>query len=213
VSYPAEPWHLRGQMHLSIWSLPKARLPRLPDDLAAAVRPVSIGGRGLVGTAWVEYQPGGVLQYRELLSAVLVRHRARPLVSIVSIWVDSPASRNGGRELWGIPKELAELQFDASRAERGGLAAQARAETGDIAQFSVSPGWRCPGRWPVRLSVVQLLQGRAKVTPVRGSASLQRASATWQVAQDGPLAELSGCQPFVTVTLRDFQILFGRYPC
>lgn len=208
MNYPAEPWNLRGQMHLSIWSLPAAQMPRLPDDLAAAVRPVLVGGRGLVGTAWVDYQPGGVLQYRELLSAVLVRHRARPAVTIVDIWVDCPASRDGGRELWGIPKELAELTIDTSGD--GATSARAWTERGSIAQASISPGWRSPGRWPIRLSVVQLLGRQVKVTPVRGQASIQRAKAAWQVEPAGPLAELNGREPLLTVTLRDFRILFGR---
>ena len=77
MSYPAEPWDLRGQMHVSVWSIPAARVPRLPDGLAATVRPVSVGGRCLVGTAWVEYEPGGVLEYRELLCVVLVRRGHR----------------------------------------------------------------------------------------------------------------------------------------
>jgi len=213
MGYPAEPWDLRGQMHLSIWSLPAARIPQLPEDLAAVARPVSIGGRGLVGTAWVEYEPGGVLQYRELLAAVLVRHRARPAVSIFGIWVDSQASRDGGRELWGIPKELAELGIDPpGGGETGGLTAWARTQAGPIAQTSISPGRRYPGRWPVRFSVVQLLDGQVAETPVRGWASLQRSTAAWHVQPDGPLALLSGRQPMVSVTLRDFRILFGRRP-
>ena len=213
VSYPAEPWDLRGQMYLSIWSLPAAQVPRLPDGLAAVVRPASVGGRGLVGTAWVVYEPGGVLQYRELLSAVLVRHRAGPRVSIVDIWVDSRASRDGGRELWGIPKELGELKIDASSAGGGGgLTARAWTEAGAIAQASISPGRRCPGRWPIRLLVTQLLGRQVKVTPVRGWAGIQRARATWQVEPDGPLGLLSGRQPVLTVALRDFRIVFGRRP-
>jgi Acetoacetate decarboxylase (ADC) len=195
-------------MHLSIWSLPAARLPRLPDDLATTVHPVVVGGRGLVGTAWVEYQPGGVLQYRELLSAVLVRHRARPAVSIVDIWVDSPASRDGGRELWGIPKELADLTIET--AGGGTTGARALTEVGPIAQASISPGRRSPGRWPIRLSVIQLLGGQVKVTPVRGWTSIQRAKAAWQVEPTGPLSELGGRAPLLTLTLRDFRILFGR---
>jgi hypothetical protein len=213
MSFPAEPWDLRGQMHLSIWALPAAEVPRLPDGLAAVARPVSVGGRGLVATAWVEYQPGGVLQYRELLSAVLVRHRARPAVSIVNIWVDSQASRDGGRHLWGIPKELAELKIEGSRAGgTGELTAEAWTEKGFIAQSSISPGWRWPGRSPVRFSVIQLLDRQVKVTPVRGWASLQRAEATWQVQPYAPLAALSGREPLLTVTLRDFRIVFGRRP-
>jgi hypothetical protein len=212
VSYPAEPWNLSGQMHVSIWSLPAAQLPRLPDGLAAAVRPVTVGGRGLVGTAWVEYGPGGVLQYRELLSAVLVRQHARPRVSIVDIWVDSPASRDGGRDLWGIPKELAELEIkpSATTGGTGGLTARARTVTGAIAETLISPGPRCPGRWPTRLSVIQLLRQQVKVTPVRGWASIQRSRATWQVTPGGPLAYLSGRRPLLTVTLRDFRMVFGR---
>jgi Acetoacetate decarboxylase (ADC) len=200
-------------MHLSIWSLPIAQVPRLPDSLAAVVRPVSVGGRALVGTAWVEYEPGGVLQYRELLSAVLIRHRARPRVSIVDIWVDSPASRDGGRELWGIPKDLAELRIDGSGAGGpGGLTASAQTETGTIAQTSITPGQRLPGRWPLGLSVIQQLGRQVKVTPVRGWANIQHAKATWQVERAGPLAELSGRRPVLTVTLRDFRIVFGRRP-
>jgi hypothetical protein len=213
VSYRAEPWELRGQTHLSIWSLPAAQLPRLPDDLAAVARPVTVGGRGLVGTAWVEYEPGGVLQYSELLSAVVVRHRARPRVSIVDIWVDSPASRDGGRELWGIPKELAELEINpCATSGMDGLTARARTAAALFAQTSISPGRRYPGRRPIRLSVIQLLGQQVKLTPVRGWASIRRASATWQVTPSGPLAELSVRRPVLTVTLRDFRIVFGQAP-
>src|SRR5690348_15376512 len=137
-------------MHLSLWSLPAVQAPALPDGLAAVVRPVLVGGRCLVGTAWVVYEPGGVLQYQELLCAVLVRHRGRPRVCIVDIWVDSVASRDGGRELWGIPKDLAELAIEPSHAERTGrLRARAEAGTGTIAQTSISTGARGPGRWPL----------------------------------------------------------------
>jgi len=208
VGYPAEPWDLRGQMYVSIWSLPVAQIPALPDALAAVVRPLSIGGRGLVGTAWVRYEAGGVLQYRELLSAVLVRHRGRPRVSIVDIWVDSRPSRDGGRELWGIPKELAELEIGPSPG--GGLAARAWTAAGAIAQAAISPGLRYPGRWPIRFSVIQMLGRQVKVTPVRGWADIQRATATWQVGPTGPLAALNGRRPVLSVALRDFRILFGR---
>jgi hypothetical protein len=107
TAYPPEPWDLRGQMYLSVFAVPRSALPALPPPLAATVRPV--GRRVPVGAAWVSYEPGGVLTYRELLTAVLVHERGRPRVSILDIWVDSVASRDGGRALWGIPKNLAQL--------------------------------------------------------------------------------------------------------
>jgi hypothetical protein len=184
--------------------VPRDRLPRLPDGLAATVRPVTVGGHAIVGTAWVDYEPGGVLSYRELLSAVLVHERNRPHVTIVDIWVDSPASRDGGRELWGIPKELADLEIGSPAA------GMVRAAAGGIAEARISLGRPLPGRWPTRLSVAQWLRGRVEVTPVRGRAGIRLATATWRVAPDGPLAYLSGRRPWLTVALRDFRMVFGE---
>ncbi|MGI5214705.1 acetoacetate decarboxylase family protein [Plantactinospora sp. CA-290183] len=211
MSYPPEPWHLRGQMYVSVWSVPRRDLPPLPGELARVVRPVTLGGRGLIGTAWVVYEPGGVLHYRELLCAVLVRDGARPRVSITGIWVDSPTSRDGGRELWGIPKELAALEIGgtADRDGAGELAASAGTGSGPIARAVVRAGRRLPGRWPLRFSVAQLLGARVRTTPVRCRAGVGVGSAGWDVDPAGPLGYLAGRRPLFTLTLRDFRLVFG----
>jgi hypothetical protein len=201
-------------MHVSLWWVPRARLPALPPVLTRAVRPVTVAGRGVIGTAWVEYEPGGDMHYRELLSAVLVRHRARLRVCIVDIWVDSLASRDGGRELWGIPKDLATFVLERDE-HRGALAPRAettgdRGATALIAQASIGARRRVPGRWPVGFSIVQQLDDQVKTTPVRGRAAPGPASATWQVPPSGPLTYLAGRRPWLTVTLRDFRLTFGR---
>jgi hypothetical protein len=202
VSYPPQPWDLRGQMYVSVWLVPRAQVPPLPGALAAEVRPLTVAGRALVGTAWVDYGPGGVLEYRELLCAVLVRRAFRPLVSIVDIWVDSPTSRDGGRELWGIPKELAEFDFGAPQEPRAAGIARAR----------MSVGRRLPGRWPTRFSVVQAFGEGTRTTPVRARAAVRHATAAWQVVPDGGLAYLAGRQPLLTLALRNFRMVFGRPP-
>ncbi|MFE2302578.1 acetoacetate decarboxylase family protein [Streptomyces sp. NPDC059445] len=112
--YPEEPWHLAGRMYLSLWLVPARELPRVADG----TRPVTVAGRGAVGAAWVVYENDSVLHYNELLRAVLVRDGGRPRVCITDIWVDSPASMTGGRELWGIPKELAEFAIDRTAVDR-----------------------------------------------------------------------------------------------
>ena len=105
TTYPPEPWTLVGRMDLSTFLVPTEDLPTAtwPDGW----RPLALGGRTPVGAAWVDYAPGGAMSYRELLVAVAGRVGARVRPHIVAIWVDSPASRDGGRELWGIPKGLA----------------------------------------------------------------------------------------------------------
>jgi Acetoacetate decarboxylase (ADC) len=202
VSYPPQPWHLRGQLYLSIWAVPRAALPTLPVEPDA--RPLLFAGRALVGAAFVRYEPGGVLQYRELLAAVLVRQRRprRPRVSIMDIWVDSVASRDGGRELWGIPKDLADLVVDAGPH-------RAAVDGADIAAARFTRGLRLPGRWPVPMAVSQRLAGTVVTTKVRGTAALRLGRATWTAEAGGPLRYLAGRRPFLTLTIADFRLRFG----
>jgi len=213
IGYPPQPWDLRGQLYLSVFAVPRSVLPPLPGPLAAAVRPVPFGRHALVGAAWVRYEPGGVLHYRELLSAVLVHEGRRPRVSITEIWVDSVESRDGGRALWGIPKDLAELELRISPG--GGLVAAASTgpEPGDrpapIGSASFRRGLRLPGRWPTPLSVAQALGGSVVRTRVRGGAGLRLGGATWRVEAGGPLGCLAGRRPLLSVTLADFRLRFG----
>jgi hypothetical protein len=120
TSYPEEPWHLAGQMYLSLWLVPERELPPVADG----TRPVTVAGRGAVGAAWVVYENDSVLRYNELLRAVLVRDGRRPRVCITDIWVDSAASMAGGRELWGIPKEMADFDIDRTAGLRAGAATE-----------------------------------------------------------------------------------------
>jgi hypothetical protein len=196
TTYPPEPWHLRGQMYVSLFLLPRRRLPALPPPL----RPVTVAGHAFVGAAWVRYEPGGTLTYRELLSAVLTHERGRPGVTITDIWVDDARSRDGGRALWGIPKELADLRLDPGP---GAVHAQA-----PMAGAEIRPR-RWSGRWPLALSVAQLLDAEVRRTPVRGHAALAPARVTWRPDAAGPLGYLAGRRPLLSVAVRDFRLRFG----
>ncbi|GGQ62359.1 acetoacetate decarboxylase [Couchioplanes azureus] len=189
--YPPSPWHLRGQLYLSVFAVPAAQLPGLP----AGVRPLTVAGRALVGAAWVVYEPGGTLHYRELLAAVLNRSLRS---TVMDIWVDSPESCEGGRVLWAIPKDLAELAIAPPEAAAAG-----------IARATLAPGRRLPLRWPTPLSLVQGRDGELVRTPVRGRATLRPTRMTWQVAPDGPLSYLAGRRPLLSLTMADFRLRFG----
>jgi hypothetical protein len=56
-----------------------------------------------------DYQ-GGTLAYHELIVF-------RPGARVAHIYVDSPESMRGGREIWKLPKELAEFTYTRSFVE------------------------------------------------------------------------------------------------
>lgn len=199
MTYPPEPWDLHGQLHASAFFVPLADVPL---ELPPGCRPVRLGRRVIVGTAWVLYEPGGVLSYRELMATVLVRRGRRIMPTIVRIWVDSETSRDGGRALWGIPKELAAFDVDGAdfSAEDG---------NGSVATGTVRPVVTLPFTTPASFRIVQWLDGRAKVSRVRSRARLAVSRARFTADPGGPLAFLAGCRPFVTFSLRDFRMSFG----
>lgn len=198
-SYPAQPWHMVGQAYISAWRLPAAALPTLP----AGVRPIVVGGNGFVVTAWVDYQEGGALSYRELMATVPVR--AGLAASITHIWVDSPVSLAGGRELWNIPKDLAEFDL----AHRPRFTASARSAAGPIAEADYQVRGRLPFRLPTSFSVIQ--EGR-KRSPVKVTGRLASARSSWKIDPNGPLGYLDGRRPFASFALLDFRMRFGREP-
>src|SRR6476646_5465142 len=94
ITYPAAPWQMVGSLWLTVFRLGhEVRLP------VGGVRP-----QGVYGAAFVSYEEGSPLTYSEVLVARALPRSAGKgrKVSITDIWVDSPASVAGGRELWAI---------------------------------------------------------------------------------------------------------------
>ena len=225
TEYPPQPWDLRGQLHASVFLVPIAAFaPGELDELPPGWSLVRLGASAVVGAAWVVYEPNGVLAYRELMATVLVRKGRRVTPHIVRIWVDSPASRDGGRALWAIPKELADFEIDAGRWQTRftaradpaqadtGRASTAQADATPIAVGSIRRGLRLPGRWPLRFAVAQTRDDAAVISPVRARAGLTITRSAWIAEEFGPLGFLAGRRALLTVTLRDFAMFFGSAP-
>jgi hypothetical protein len=213
VSYPAEPWHLYGTAYLSLWQIGASRL--LEASLSRDVRPRTVFGRVLVGTAFAVYEPSGMLAYDELLLAVQVR--GGPLsVSVPWIWVDHPASVAGARALWSIPKQEAAFEVRRDRAVgESDFEARAVATQGlPLAHLRFRSRTGMPGRWPVRINVVQhpLNDGsgcKPQVTEASAWARISFGAATWDFPRSGPLSFLRGRSPLTSVRLTDMSLQIG----
>lgn len=166
---------------------------------------------GLYGAAFVDYVEGSTLTYRELLLARLVRDGAVPRVHVTDIWVDSVESRDGGRSLWAIPKDLAELHVlprGVGPATRVSCDANINGSPVAAARFTEP---RVPSlRMPFAFTVTQDREdGSRAVTPVSGTSCNLPVLARWDFGADGPLAWLQGRRPIGTFRLGDFRLTFG----
>lgn len=111
MEYPPAPWQLQGHAVCSFQLLDISRVKAsVPPELSVvSVLP----GKTLGGICLAAYGAGSVLEYHELIVvSALTRYRRRLGAWISHIYVDDPSSVAGGREIWGLPKQLAEFAWD-----------------------------------------------------------------------------------------------------
>ncbi|SFR04079.1 Acetoacetate decarboxylase (ADC) [Lentzea waywayandensis] len=197
--WPAEPWDLRGRGWLTVWTAPRSAISLPSPDVV----PLTLFGRVVVVSAFVDYQPPGVLAYHELMAAVLVRRGARPGLSILDIWVDDTTSQRGARAMWAIPKVLAGFTFSpeplAATAHDDELIAAADETRGSSRTF------------PVRLttSVWQFRRGQALRTELRTSARAGLTRLRWRITPGGELGWLNAAKPRLHLFVTDLHMRFG----
>jgi hypothetical protein len=197
-TYPAEPWDLHGHAYVGSWLVARADLPA---PHSPATKPVTILGRGIVGAAFFVYEDPSPLTYDEIMATVLVREGWRLRVSITHIWVNRPASRDGGRELWAIPKDLAD--FDVVRHTSYTASGIGALRPGRVR--------RLPFQVPLGLRIAQDQAGSLLVSPVTGRARLGVvARAAWTFDADGPLGFLHGRRPNSSRKGRIASVATGR---
>lgn len=201
MPYPAAPWQMHGQLWLSLF---RVRAGDHPDR-----RP------GVYGAALVSYEEPSQLTYSELLVARPVKESGGRRVEITDIWVDSVDSRDGGRELWAIPKDLCDFERNAAghRLQRTSWHTTLDGRPVASARFADVSGSmvRTPFRgstWQQRRrpdpragdEVVAQLSGSARSLPCRGS---------WDFDEAGPLGWLAGKRPLASFRMADFAMSFG----
>ena len=198
TTYPPAPWRMHGQLWLSLFRVRRGDHAERPP--------------GVYGVALVRYEEPSPLTYGELL----VARMHEKAVTITDIWVDSPASVVGGRELWAIPKDLCDFTFRSevrrvltrttwTATLEGRPIASARFT--DVSRFAP----RVPFKghtWQQRTSpdprageeVTAHLTGSSKALPCRGA---------WSFDAQGPLGWLHAKRTLASFRQSDFQMSFG----
>lgn len=193
ISYPAAPWHMTGQLWLSLF---KVREGDHPDREP-----------GVYGVALVKYEEPSPLTYGELL----VARPYNKAVNITDIWVDSIQSVHGGRDLWAIPKDLCD--FSVTSTKSGPLTRTlwtAELNGVPIVTASFTDVSRAAPRLPFKGSTWQQRADGEEVTAdLTGSSKAAPCRARWDFNPDGALGWLAGKRSIASFRQADFRMSFG----
>ncbi|MDZ8108151.1 MAG: acetoacetate decarboxylase family protein [Nostoc sp. DedQUE12a] len=115
MPYPQAPWTLQGY---AIQTLHLVNIDRVRPLIPSELEIISVWPGKTIGSVYLSnYGSGSVLQYNELIIApALVYHQTKIGPWISHIYVDNADSVAGGREIWGLPKELAEFTLEREYA-------------------------------------------------------------------------------------------------
>jgi len=201
VSYPPAPWDMVGSLWLTLF-----RVREPVDDLRPA---------GVYGAAFVSYDEGSPLTYSELLVARPISTDAHGRrVSITDIWVDSPESVAGGRELWAIPKGLCDFSFETAHTgplsmtewtATEGRTPIASARFRDVSRAAL----RLPFKGGTWQPGIEDTGGEERTATLKGSSKALPARAHWDLNPTGPLGWLAGARQLASFRQAAFRMSFG----
>jgi hypothetical protein len=203
MTYPSPPWHLQGYaiQTLNLVDIDRVRSFIPPELEIVAVLP----GKTLASIYISEYQAGSVLEYNELIVApALVRDRGKVGGWISHIYVDNLDSVAGGREIWGLPKEMAEF----IRTDRSVTVKQQ-----DLILCCVSGRPNLFSAWKLEQKITGYsfgnLQGDLLYFPGDFQVLISSLNSTIEIPDRSPFNPIGLSKPFLTLNLQNLSLNAG----
>ena len=145
--YPPAPWKLEGYAIATLQLVDVALVrPLVPSELEI----ISLfPGKTMGGIYISSYGLGSVMEYNELIVVSAIANYAGKWGAWIShIYVDNLNSVAGGREIWGLPKEIAQFSWEGSdsiKASSLGYRVTVRQENCQLCSLSYSQQtWALP---------------------------------------------------------------------
>jgi hypothetical protein len=199
MTYPQAPWTLQGYAIHSWQFLDVERVrPFIPPEFEI----ISILPGKTVGGVYVShYGSGSVLEYDELIvTGGLVSDGSKFGAWISHIYVDNVDSVAGGREIWGLPKELAEFTWEPCDRATSGYDHRLIVRQGEriLCQWSYnSPNFGLPlpfsgDAFSTQYTSILRFNSRLK-------SSISLIGSQLQVPAESPFADLGVDRPWLTL--------------
>ncbi|WP_017656047.1 acetoacetate decarboxylase family protein [Fortiea contorta] len=191
MPYPKTPWTLIG---LAIQTLHLIDIDRVRHLIPAELNIIALWpGKTLASVYLSNYQSGSVLEYSELIVApAVVSYQGKIGGWISHIYVDNPDSVAGGREIWGLPKELADFAWE------NGKHVTVRQQNRLLCSLSYGQqSWA----WKLRLgaSVFSTMGADLLMFPTEFASCLSLVGSHLEVPPESPFADIGLGKAFLTV--------------
>ncbi|MEG4111250.1 MULTISPECIES: acetoacetate decarboxylase family protein [unclassified Microcoleus] len=208
--YPPAPWNLQGYAVQTLQLVDVARVRSLvPSELEI----VSIlPGKTLGGIYISSYGLGSVMEYNELIVVSAIANYAGKWGAWIShIYVDNPKSVAGGREIWRLPKELAQFSWERSGSVKAApLGYRVTVSQGKRQLCSLSYTQQSLAL-PLSLSGNVFSADRRNLLLFKGDfkSRIGLIKGELEISEESLFAHLNLYQPLLTVACEDLRLIAG----
>ncbi len=206
--YPPAPWNLQGYAIATLQLVDVALVrPLVPSELEI----ISLfPGKTLGGIYISSYGLGSVMEYNELIVVSAIANYAGKWGPWIShIYVDNPNSVAGGREIWGLPKEIAQFSWEGSdliKASSLGYRITVRQGNSQLCSLNYSQqSWALP----LSLSGNFFSANSSNLLFFKGEFQSRTGliGGELEILEDSPFASLNFGQPWLTVACEDLRLI------
>ena len=214
MNYPQPPWNLKGFaiQTLNLLDVERSRHFIPPELEIVSVLP----GKTLGGIYLSAYEEGSLLQYNELIVvAGLTRYQNKIGSWISHIYVDNETSMAGGREIWQLPKEMADFSWEADAGSDSSKKRKVTVKQNDslLCQLEYQKEWYQPSTWWQQELAADAFSGLDTELwqfNNRFKCQFDFLSGKVQIPESSIFSELSLENPLLTVKMNQLDLVAGK---
>lgn len=201
MTYPKAPWNLQGYGFQTLHLL---NIDRVYALIPSSLELISVFPRKTLGGIYVaSYKAGSTIIYNELIVvSAIVYCKGKVGAWISHIYVDHPASIEGGREIWGLPKEIAQFHWNTANPS------SVQITQGDHVLCTLN----CKDYWfglsqPVLIPCLSTLHSRVISFEGQGSVKWHIASVDLDIPSESHFAWLKMGHPWLSFYLQPLHLV------
>jgi hypothetical protein len=202
MSYPPTPWTLQGY---AIQTLHLVNIERSRPLIPAELKILPIWPGKSLGTVYLSfYGSGSVLEYSELIVVpAIVSYRGKIGPWISHIYVDNADSVAGGREIWGLPKEMADFTWEQGK--------RVNVRQGDRKLCTLNYNQQnLAWRQHLAVSTFSAMGSNLVTFPAECESLLGLVASELEIPVESPFFGMNLNQPFLTVRYEHIKLRIGN---